>query len=260
MKVITIANQKGGVGKTTTVIELAVAFAAKKNRVLVIDFDQQRNLSTYVNADPSVPTIYDVMQEQSYDSIIGAIQHVNSIDILAASSQLSKIDKVFTDSEDIFILADIVECLSVKDLYDIVLIDIGPTRNLLLNMAYVASDYFIIPTECDEGSLQGILAINEDLRKYVESKRKFSHAKIIGFILNKYENTLIQQAAFEELKQIRDTIAPSAFINIVRKSTKASESKKLHTSLQDYATWSNPAMDYRKVADQVYELIQKEGA
>lgn len=255
MIVLSVANQKGGVGKTTTSIELGVSLAKKNKRVLLLDFDQQANLSKYVGADLESASIYEVLHGNV--PIMNAIQHVAHLDILTASSKLSLADREFIGNDDVFLLADLCDVLKENDAYDIIIIDNGPTRNVLLTMSYIASDYLLVPTECDDGSLDGILAIDQDLRKLRDGKRSYTKAQILGFILTKNEKTVMHHEANEELIKIAQMINKDAFVLPVRKSIAASEAKTVHQSLQDYEAWSNPAIDYRKIADWILEYLQK---
>ena len=189
--VVAITNQKGGVGKSTSAESLSNVIAAKKKKVLLIDLDQQGNLSKYVGADLSKPTIYDVLNAEK--PIADAIQKCGRIDIITSSKELSKSDKEFGEHDDIFLLADVIEL--IKDKYDYIFIDNGPARSTLLTMAYVASDYIIIPTEVDDGSMDGVDEVNNDIIKYRQGKRPITKAKIAMLLLNRYENTVMHQNA-----------------------------------------------------------------
>ena len=124
-RIIATLNQKGGVGKTTSTIELGNALALKNKKVLIIDLDQQGNLTKYVNAQTNLPNIYDVLQAKK--PIAEAIQTCGRVDIIASSKELSKADKEFVEHDDIFLLEDVVEL--IKDKYDFVFIDNGPARS-----------------------------------------------------------------------------------------------------------------------------------
>ena len=251
---ICIANQKGGVGKTTTTIEIAASLYDEGRRVLVIDFDQQRNLSKYVGADLSLPSIYQVLNGEC--RVTDAIQQTaDGFDIIPASDELSMADKKFTDpTEDIFLLADAIEL--VKDNYDYVIIDNSPSRNVLIQMSYVAADGIIMPTESDIGSIDGIYAIYADVMKFKNNRNKLSHAEFLGFILNKYEKTNIYALAIENLETAKKQINEDAFIIPVRKASVASEAKTMMESIQKYKKWSTTAIDYRKVATEIIKKVE----
>lgn len=246
-RTIVIANQKGGVGKTTTAIELAAALSDLKKKVLLIDLDQQANLSKYVGASLQHISIYDALHGKA--RIKEAIQHTNICDVIASSPELSKADREFVDADDVFLLADLIDFVKID--YDYIVLDNNPSRNVLLTMSYVAGQDVIIPTECDAGSIDGIAAINRDIVKLRDGRMSFSKARVMGLVLTKSERTIMHSVADEELQNLALQIGGNPFILSVRKSIVVSECKKVCQSLQQYARWSAPAMDYRKIAEEI---------
>ena len=117
----------------------AVRRMAKRNTNGSFDFSGSRA------ADFSKPSIYDVLHaDASYED---AIQHLEFFDLIPASEKLSRADREFIGKDDGFILADFVDM--IRNDYDFIFVDNAPSRNILLTMTYIASDYIIIPTECD---------------------------------------------------------------------------------------------------------------
>lgn len=250
-KVIGVINQKGGVGKTTCTIELANAVALKKKKVLVIDLDQQGNLSKYVGADISAPTIYEVLQAEK--PISEAIQTCGRIDVIISSKELSKADKEFVEHDDIFLLADVIEL--VKDKYDVIFIDNAPARSTLLTMSYVASDHIVIPAEADDGSIDGVDEVHNDIIKYRQGKRPITEAKISMLILNRFENTIMHQNAKEKLEEKSDAFSDHPIIATIRKGIAASECKCFKQAVIDYDSNSNLASDYQLAAKKLISQI-----
>ena len=251
MKTIAICNQKGGVGKTTTAIELAVCLHNKDKKVLLVDFDQQGNLSQYVDIEEK-KNIYGVLHAEY--PLEDAIQHKKHFDVIASSKSLTRADREFVGQDDVYLLSDVFDM--IRDDYDFIIIDTSPSRNILLNMAYVAADHVIVPTECDAGSISGILAIEEDIKALRESRNTMSHATMIAIILNKYEKTIMHETAKEQLESVAETeIKGNPFVMIVRKSIRASEAKSMLQSMQEYDKYGNPATDYRKIADRLLKEV-----
>lgn len=247
--VISIANQKGGVGKTTSSIELGACFQKKGYKVLLIDLDQQANLSRYTSANVSADGIYNVLKGEA--DIAEAIQHTNEFDVLSASEELSKADKEFGGYRDALILKKSLR--PINDIYDIILIDNNPARNRLLDMTYIASDYIIIPAEAEEGSIYGIRAIFKDLKAFKEDG--FSDAEILGVILTKVEKTGMHEYGEEQIKEVLSSEDSDAFVMKVRKSIVANEVKSEGTSMQAGKKLSKPAADYRIIADEILKRI-----
>jgi chromosome partitioning protein len=261
MKVISIANQKGGVGKTTTAIEIGHCLADTGYKVLLIDFDQQSNLTKYLDAIPQTDSNgvrYDINAVMDTKiKVEDAIVHKEKVDVLPASSELSVAEKKYTETDDVYLLADICEMLEKQ--YDFIIVDNSPARNLLLTMAYIASDYVVVPTECDEGALDGILAIESDISKLRDSKHKFSHAKIVCLLLNKYEKTMLHSDALEILELFAATkVKGNPVVSTIRKSIKTSESKTARKSLQQHKHFNNVAIDYRRATKEILARIEED--
>ncbi len=253
--VISITNQKGGVGKTTTAIELSACLSTLKKRVLLVDFDQQANLSKYVEADLQAPGIYKVLHAEV--EISEAIQHLKLFDVITSSDELSKADREFVDNDDFFLLDDVFGF--IKDQYDYIIVDNSPSRNVLLTMAYVASDYVIVPSECDDGAIDGIIAINKDIVKLREGRMKISHAHILGMILTKKEKTTMHALADQDLEDIASQLPVKPFVMHVRKSIVASSAKKMGQSILEFDKSSNPAKDYMAIAKEVIKRTKSTG-
>lgn len=260
MTTIAIANQKGGVGKTTSTIEIGAALKTIGRKVLLIDLDQQCNMSSYVDAGNETPTIYDVLHATC--PIADSLQHLEYFDIIQASKSLSRADREFVDMGDNFLLSDVIDVIEenkdgVFPDYDYVLIDNSPSRSILLNMSYSAADYIIIPTECDSGSLDGVAEIKEDLEKVRSGKHPISHAQILCILLTKYENTTMHRMALDNVKQMADNMEEKPFVTTVHKAIKVSETKLVKSPLIEYAAGSRPAADYIHAAQEIDSRVRE---
>lgn len=261
MRIISVANQKGGVGKTTTCIELADCLSLLGKKVLLIDSDQQANLSSYVGLSNQPITLSEILDGEN--TVEEGIIHVNrlegnTVDIIPANGELSRADKKYTDVNDIYLFEDICKIAEEYGHYDYVIIDNSPSRNILLTMGYIAADNIIIPTECDSGAVSGILAVEEDISKLRDGRHPLSHATVSAILLTPYERTTMHKTADEMIRNIADTRIKSdtpPLVRHIRKSIKFSEVKAYRCSMQDKKYRSTtPAMDYRKLVADLVEM------
>lgn len=247
---IAICNQKGGVGKTTSVIELAACMRQMDYSVLVIDLDQQANLTNYVGGYLNDNNIFRVLKGEV--DIKDAIQHASEFDLIPSSESLSKASKELGEAKDVLNLRKVLR--EINDNYDFIFIDNSPARDVLLNMSYIAADYLIIPAEAEEGSINGIRAIWKDLLSYRDIE--WSNAEIMGIILTKTERTSMHEYGKEMIRKLlHNEIKSNAFFIEVRKSITASECKSEGTSMQAGKHSSNPALDYRYISDVILERV-----
>jgi chromosome partitioning protein len=180
-KVISISNQKGGVGKTTTTGAIAAGFKLKGFKVLCVDLDSQSNLSFSAGAETEdCPTIYEVLKEEVKTSF--SIQRTESFDIIASNILLSGIELEFTQTGREFLLKEALS--SVKDKYDYIFIDTPPALSILTVNAFTASDYIIIPMLSDIFSLQGIAQLSETIKRVKTYCNP--NLKIEGILLTKF--------------------------------------------------------------------------
>lgn len=261
-KVIAISSAKGGVGKTSSTIELATILKNMGHKVLVIDLDENCSLSKNVGAELYADkTIYEVLHVKTnpdfeMDEII---QHLDLFDIIVGSKSLSKISKEFCinpEDEDEYIVADICEFIAKEYGYDFIFLDNAPSRSLLLTMTYIASDYVLIPTVCDECSLDMVDETLGDIKKLTSGRKALSHAKVIGLILNMYKNSNMYNAAYDMLKDIEtDLNIPVYTVNY---AIKVSEVKTLRTAVSKINKGSTVARAYYEIAEDIVKISKGE--
>lgn len=247
--VIMIGNQKGGIGKTTTTLELCYLFS-KKYKVLGIDLDGSRNFSKCSGAAiDNVPTVRDVLIGNCMLS--DAIQNLASFDVLPAHKKLANSAKEFGDPDDVYLLRDVLE----DNDYDFIFIDNAPARSPLLNMSYIASNYCLALSECDENSFDGLLELGSDIEKF--KKRKWTDLRLLGIILNRYENTGAHRRASKELTAIAERLDTVLFKTILRKGIIAADSKEARVAINELDGRSKLGGDFKDLAKEIEKMICK---
>lgn len=249
-KIISISNQKGGVGKTTTTGALAAGLRKKGYTVLAIDLDPQCNLSFSLGADnENNATIYDVLKGDIKPSY--AIQHGPVADVIPATILLSSVELEFTNTGREFLLREVLT--SITDLYDYILIDTPPALSILTVNAFTASDYIIVPMLSDIFSLQGIAQLYdtvERVRKYCNPRLQFA-----GILLTKFNpRTLLSNEIKGTAEMISQDLGIFLFDTHIRSSVTVSEAQSVQCNILDYAPRNHAVADYCQF---VNELFQK---
>lgn len=253
MKTIVIANQKGGVGKTTTATALSSILNKKGYKVLLIDADQQGNSTdTYRAVIQSTPTLYDVILDEERIPITEAIQQTEIGEIIASDPLLKNADEVLNkDVDGLFRLQDALEKLKG---YDYVIIDTAPTVNSLLYNCMIAADSVVIPITADRYGLQGLSQLSDTIAKI--KKRQNPKLNISGLLLVKYNGrTNLSKEVRDNLTDIAQQMDTRLFDTTIRESTKTREAQAMRMPLIDYAANSTTATDYINFTKELMEAL-----
>lgn len=251
MKTITISNQKGGVGKTTTVLCLSAGLAELGYKVLSVDLEGQRNLTaTLGNVRSNKPTILEVLAEES--DIREAIQTNQTGDFISGSKALSLIDTVLTGENKYTALRDALEVIS--DEYDYCIIDTPPALGTLTLNALTASDAVIIPVDWDLYSAWGL---NDLIETIASVKKNYNKGlQVLGVLLTKYDTrTKLSSEMTGYLQQITSAFGTSLFDTRIRHSVKVKEIQLKTQGLYKYAPRATVTQDYRNFVNEVLERL-----
>jgi len=247
---LVIATIKGGVGKTTLVHNLAGAFAESGRTVLVVDLDQQGNLSSVFlqNIYHLSTTVYDIIVNPDVPTT-AAIQATAfaNIDILPANLDLSRIEfQLAGDAEAQFYLA---EKLQEVDHYDLILMDTPPHPGLTTLSALVAADGVVIPVECQEWAARGTTYVLDMIRKV--QRRANPQLHLLGYVINKYDVRRKLEQSYKEV--LLERYGNDMFKTILRNSVKYPESVSVRRPLTMYQGSTSHADTFRQLAREILE-------
>ena len=253
--ILVIANQKGGVGKTTTTFNLSAALAFMGKRVLLVDTDPQAHSTVSCVTDPSQydKSLYDVLvnsTEKIKDIIVKS--SIPGLEVAISKISMAKLEPILlTEIDAHFRLKDVIE--PVRNKYDFILIDTPPTLGLITINALVAANYLIIPIQSSYLSLEG----TNDLLDTIEKVRKNINAKleILGVVITLHDNRT--NIAKDAVNRIRKAFGETVFETMISKSVKLEESPAYKESIFTYAPYSVGALQYKKLAEEVDRRAQK---
>lgn len=245
-QIITVTNQKGGVGKTTTVSALVCGLHQRGARVLGIDTDPQGNLGFTLGLDGSnnYATLYDVFTGAR--TIDEAIVPTPYGDIIPSDIMLSGFEVTFTAQQREFMLT---RCLaSIRDRYDFIIIDTPPSLNTLTINAYVASTGLIIPMEAEVLSLVGISQIRDTIDAVRTSFNP--DLQVLGILMNKFDwRTRLAKDMLELAEDIAQQMDSRVFPVHIRRGTDVARAPAYGQSILSYKPQAKPAMDLSDFVD-----------
>ena len=245
MKVIAFANQKGGVAKTTTTLNLAVAFAETGHRVLCVDMDPQGNLTMSQGMDP------DTLEQSLYDVLvhrlpIRQIIHKREIDVAVASIDLAGAEIAM--STMIGRERALSKALKdVEDDYDFVCIDTPPSLGLLTINALTAADKVIVPVQCEYLSMRGLIQLQNTLQMIRENLNP--DVEIEGILPTLMDSRTVH--AKEAIEILEENFGDQVFASRIRKTIRFAEAPVKGMSVLKYEPDGLAAQSYRDLAKEV---------
>jgi chromosome partitioning protein len=247
--IIAMCNQKGGVGKTTTTINLGAALAELGRTVLLVDFDPQGSLSVGLGVNPhTLPaSIYNLLmgQDISIDEVIGQT-NVPGLDILPSNIDLSAAEiQLVSEVAREQTLLRLLE--AVRDRYDVILIDCAPSLGLLTINALTASDRVIMPLECEFFALRGIALLTDTIAKVQD--RLNQQLEILGILGTMYDPRTLHSR--EVLERVVQAFGDQVFHSVIRRTVKFPETTVAGEPITTYAPTSPGAEAYRSLAREV---------
>jgi chromosome partitioning protein len=255
-KILAITNQKGGVGKTTTAINVAAALAANDLRILVIDSDPQGNATTGmgVTKEPARPSLYQVRLGAA--EIADAVVHTEfeGLDLVPGDKNLvgANLELVDTPRRE-FRLRDKVA--TTRSQYDFILIDCPPALDLLTLNALIAADSVLVPIQCEFFALEGISELMDTIERI---RNSFDHPLAIeGILLTMFDDrtNLTRQVATD----LRDFFRDQVFQTVIPRSIRLAEAPSHGQSILAYDVRSRGAESYIRLAKEILENEQKRG-
>ena len=248
-RVISMCNQKGGVGKTTTTINLGASLAEFGRKVLLVDFDPQGSLSVGLGLNPhEIPlTVYNLLmdREVTLDDVVvpsgvpGMDLLPSNIDLSAAEVQL--VHEVAREQTLQRVLAPAIDC------YDVILIDCQPSLGLLTVNALTASDGVIVPLECEYFALRGVALLKTTIDKVRE--RLNPRLEIDGVLGTMFDGRTLHSR--EVMQRLVQAWGDKVFHTVIRRTVKFSDSTVAGEPITSYATTSGGAESYRQLAKEV---------
>ena len=247
-KIIAVANQKGGVGKTTTTINLAAALAEKGQRVLVIDLDPQGNASTGLGIaleDRQFTTYELLLEDVDLNDVIQKTETEN-LYIVPATVDLSSADlELLSNEKRSFLLHDALRQTQMDTFeFNYILIDCPPSLNLLTVNAMIGAHSVLVPLQSEFFALEGLSQLMLTIREVRQSGNK--HLRIEGIVLTMYDrrNNLSQQVE----QDARDNLGDLVFKTMVPRNVRVSEAPSFAMPVLSYDTLSKGAKAYRDLA------------
>lgn len=248
-KIISLSNHKGGVGKTTSTINIGAGLNLIKKKVLIVDFDPQANLSLSLGVINAENNIYGALLEQ-YE--IKPVSIMKGFDLIPATRSLADFEKQTAgEPASEFFLKDIIDPL--KSQYDYILIDCPPALGLLTLNAFTASDEILVPLQSEFLAMHGLSELLKIVNKI--TKRLNPNLVLSGIFLTQYDSRLkLNKYVFNNIKE---NFPNTLFRTKIRKTTALADAPSYQQDIFRHKPTSNGAEDYNELVKEIIKRHKK---
>ncbi|HAH61522.1 MAG TPA: chromosome partitioning protein [Treponema sp.] len=245
-KCLVFVNQKGGVGKTTSVINIGAYIALAGKKVLLVDFDSQGNMSSGVGVSKDKPTIYELIAELARPE--DAIKHTNvdNLDAISASIDLSgaAIELVDQEGREFYLKKALAP---LRDKYDYILIDCPPSLGILTLNGLAAADGVLVPMQCEYFALEGITLLLQTVKKVQQGINP--NLVIGGIFFTMYDSRT--RLAQDVVTQVKSYFKDVVFSTIIPRNVRLSEAPSRGLPICKYDPVCAGAVSYKRLAEEV---------
>lgn len=247
-RIIAIANQKGGVGKTTTAINLSACLAEKGQKVLAIDMDPQGNMTSGLGLDKDSieKNIYDLMIGESDVNEVLQKEAQDNLDVIPTSIDLSaaEIELIWVEDKE-FIIRNAIQ--KIRDNYDYIIIDCPPSLNMLTINAMTTADSVLVPIQCEYYALEGLSQLIHTVELVKERLNPI--LEIEGVVFTMYDART--NLSLQVVENVKDNLQQNIYKTIIPRNIRLAEAPSYGMPINLYDPKSAGADSYKRLADEV---------